>query len=83
MSEGWSARIGSYGKTGPQGKIGTWGRSITYIESVVDVLRSDWITQGPKIDEFEKSLCAYTGAEYAVAVFLNHAETWSEFYLNQ
>lgn len=38
------------------------------IEEVVKVLRSDWITQGPKIKEFEEALCKYTGAKYAVAV---------------
>lgn len=38
------------------------------IESVVKVLRSDWLTQGPMVEKFEKSLCKYTGAKYAVAV---------------
>jgi len=38
------------------------------IAEVTKVLRSDWLTQGPKIAEFEKALCAYTGAKYAVAV---------------
>ncbi len=38
------------------------------IREVTRVLRSDWITQGPKVGEFEKSLCDYTGAKYAVAV---------------
>ena len=38
------------------------------IKEVVKVLRSDRITQGPKVQEFEKALCAYTGAKYAVAV---------------
>ena len=38
------------------------------IQAVVNVLRSDWITMGPKIDEFEQSVCCYTGAQYAVAV---------------
>lgn len=38
------------------------------IEEVVKVLRSDWITQGPKIGEFEEALCEYTGARYAVVV---------------
>lgn len=37
------------------------------IEKVVEVLRSDFITQGPEIDLFEKNLTAYTGAKYAVA----------------
>jgi UDP-4-amino-4,6-dideoxy-N-acetyl-beta-L-altrosamine transaminase len=38
------------------------------IAAVVEVLRSDWITQGPKVDEFEKKVAEYCGAKYAVAV---------------
>lgn len=38
------------------------------IQAVVDVLRSDCLTQGPKIDEFEKKLATYCGAKYAVVV---------------
>lgn len=38
------------------------------INEVEVVLKSDWITQGPKIAEFEKALCEYTGAKYAVCV---------------
>ncbi len=38
------------------------------IDPVVKVLKSDWITQGPKIKEFEAAICGYTGAKYAVAV---------------
>jgi len=38
------------------------------IKAVTDVLRSDWLSQGPKIREFEEALCRYTGAKYAVAV---------------
>ncbi|NLI10082.1 MAG: UDP-4-amino-4,6-dideoxy-N-acetyl-beta-L-altrosamine transaminase [Elusimicrobia bacterium] len=38
------------------------------ISSVSGVLKTDWITQGPKVREFEESLCKYTGAKYAVAV---------------
>ncbi len=38
------------------------------IKSVNSVLKSNWLTQGPKILEFEKSICNYTGAKYAVAV---------------
>ena len=36
------------------------------IKAVVDVLKSGWITQGPKIKEFESTLCKYTGAKYSV-----------------
>lgn len=38
------------------------------IREVTKVLKSDWLTQGPKVKEFEESLCDYTGAKYAVAV---------------
>ncbi|MCX6654501.1 MAG: UDP-4-amino-4,6-dideoxy-N-acetyl-beta-L-altrosamine transaminase, partial [Candidatus Bathyarchaeota archaeon] len=38
------------------------------IASVVKVLKSDWITQGPKVDEFENKVAEYCGAKYAVAV---------------
>ena len=38
------------------------------IAAVVNVLRNGALTQGPVIDEFEKEICAYTGAKYAVAV---------------
>ena len=38
------------------------------IREVIKVLKSDWLTQGPKIKEFEGALCDYTGAKYAVAV---------------
>ena len=38
------------------------------IREVIKVLKSDWLTQGPKIKEFEDALCKYTGAKYAVAV---------------
>ncbi len=37
------------------------------IQSVVDVLRSDWLTTGPKVAEFEEELAARVGAKYAVA----------------
>ena len=38
------------------------------IASVESVLRSDYITCGPKVDELERVLCDFTGAKYAVAV---------------
>jgi perosamine synthetase len=37
------------------------------IQTVVDVLRSDWLTTGPKVAEFEEALAARVGAKYAVA----------------
>ena len=38
------------------------------IDAVVEVLTSDFLTQGPKVPEFESSLLKYTGAKFAVAV---------------
>lgn len=38
------------------------------IQAVVEVLKSDWLTQGPKIKEFEEAFARYIGAIYAVAV---------------
>lgn len=37
------------------------------IKSVIEVLKSDWITQGPKIKEFEEAIAKFVGAKYAVA----------------
>ena len=37
------------------------------IQAVAEVLRSDRVTQGPKIEEFEKALSEYCGARFAVA----------------
>ena len=38
------------------------------LNEIVKVLKSDWITQGPKIQEFEQALAEYCGAKYAVTV---------------
>jgi perosamine synthetase len=37
------------------------------IQAVVEVLRSDWLTTGPKVAEFEEALAAWVGAKHAVA----------------
>ncbi|MED1420445.1 UDP-4-amino-4,6-dideoxy-N-acetyl-beta-L-altrosamine transaminase [Bacillus smithii] len=37
------------------------------IEAVVEVLKSPFLTQGPKIQEFEQKVADYVGAKYAVA----------------
>jgi perosamine synthetase len=37
------------------------------IAAVVDVLRSDWLTTGPKVGEFEEAFAAAVGARHAVA----------------
>ena len=38
------------------------------VRAVASVLKSDFITCGPRVEEMERSLEAYTGAKYAVAV---------------
>jgi UDP-4-amino-4,6-dideoxy-N-acetyl-beta-L-altrosamine transaminase len=38
------------------------------IDAVVEVLKSNLITQGPKVKEFEKKFAEYVGSKYAVAV---------------
>ncbi|MGZ5243962.1 MAG: UDP-4-amino-4,6-dideoxy-N-acetyl-beta-L-altrosamine transaminase [Bacteroidia bacterium] len=38
------------------------------IQAVVETLKSDYLTQGPKIQEFEEKFAAYVSAKYAVAV---------------
>ncbi|GMQ47872.1 UDP-4-amino-4,6-dideoxy-N-acetyl-beta-L-altrosami ne transaminase [Vibrio sp. 10N] len=38
------------------------------IDSVLEVLKSDFLTQGPKVPEFEKALTEHTGAKYALAM---------------
>ncbi|MDA3012808.1 MAG: UDP-4-amino-4,6-dideoxy-N-acetyl-beta-L-altrosamine transaminase [Actinomycetota bacterium] len=37
------------------------------IQAVVEVLRGDWLTQGPTVEHFERAIAEYVGAEYAVA----------------
>jgi perosamine synthetase len=37
------------------------------IAAVVEVLRSDWLTTGPKVAEFEEAFAAFVGAKYAVS----------------
>lgn len=38
------------------------------IDAVSEVLRSSYLTTGPKVEEFEKNLCELTGAKYAVVI---------------
>ncbi|MEX0967233.1 MAG: aminotransferase class I/II-fold pyridoxal phosphate-dependent enzyme [Bacteroidia bacterium] len=49
----------------PYGKQDITNEDIT---AVVEVLKSDYLTQGPKIAEFEEAFASYVGAKYAVAV---------------
>ena len=38
------------------------------IAAVTETLKSDFLTQGPKINEFEEKFAQYIGVKYAVAV---------------
>jgi len=38
------------------------------IKEVIEVLKNDWITQGPKVEQFEKVVADYCDVQYAVAV---------------
>ena len=38
------------------------------IRAIVDTLNSDFLTQGPKVKEFENKFSKYVGSKYAVAV---------------
>jgi len=49
----------------PYGRQNITGKDI---EAVVKVLKSDFLTQGPNIEEFEKAFSKYIGCNYAVAV---------------
>src|SRR6476660_2763940 len=37
-------------------------------QAAYDTILTGWITQGPKVQEFEEKFASYTGASYAVAV---------------
>lgn len=37
------------------------------IRAVVETLRSDWLTTGPRVAEFEEAFAAYVGAKHAVS----------------
>lgn len=37
------------------------------IDAVVEILRSDWLTQGPMVPKFEQAVASYCGASYGVA----------------
>jgi perosamine synthetase len=38
------------------------------VAAIVEALRSDWLTTGPRVDEFEQAVADYVGAGEAVAV---------------
>ena len=38
------------------------------IQTVINILKSDYLTTGPAIEEFEKIVCEYTNTKHAVAI---------------
>ncbi len=38
------------------------------IEAVIEALRSDWLTTGPRVNDFEDAMAAFTGTSHGVAV---------------
>lgn len=38
------------------------------VAAVVSALKSDWLTTGPRVEQFESDFAAYVGARHAVAV---------------
>ncbi|HEY4652390.1 MAG TPA: aminotransferase class I/II-fold pyridoxal phosphate-dependent enzyme, partial [Pontibacter sp.] len=38
------------------------------LDAVIETLQSDFLTQGPKVAQFEQAFASYVGAKYAVAV---------------
>lgn len=37
------------------------------IDEIVETLKSDYLTQGPKVPEFEKAVSSYVGSSFGVA----------------
>lgn len=59
-----------HGGTPVRAKLLPYGRQSlddADIQAVVDVLKSDWLTTGPKIGEFEERFAAWIGAGHAVS----------------
>lgn len=52
------------------------------IDAVVDVLRSDWLTQGPMIKEFEEMVAKYHNCKYAVAFSNGTAALHGAYYVS-
>ena len=45
------------------------------IKAVVEVLRSDWLTTGPKAKEFEQAIADFVGVREAIAVSSGNSGT--------
>jgi perosamine synthetase len=51
------------------------------VEAVVEVLRSDWLTTGPKTEAFETAFADFVGAKHAVAVSSGTAALHAAMYV--
>jgi perosamine synthetase len=59
-----------HGGTPVRNKLLPYGRQsldVADVQAVVEVLKSDWLTTGPKIGEFEERFAAWVGARHAVS----------------
>ena len=59
-----------HGGTPVRGRLLPYGRQSIDdddVQAVVEVLRSDWLTTGPKVNEFEEAFAARLGARFAVS----------------
>jgi perosamine synthetase len=64
-------KLAMYGGSPVRKKLLPYGRQFVDqkdIDAVIDVLRSDWLTTGPSIVEFEKEFASQVGAAHGVAV---------------
>jgi len=50
------------------------------LRAVVRVLKGDWLTTGPTVDEFERKFAKYAGAKHAVAVSSGTAALHAAFF---
>lgn len=65
------AKLAAHGGSPVRAKSLPYGRQSIDdddIAEVVAVLRSDWLTTGPKVEAFERAFADYTGTQHAVAV---------------
>ena len=65
-----AGHLAIHGGTPVRAKLLPYGRQSLNdadIEAVVEVLRSDWLTTGPKIGEFEERFAAWVGSRHAVS----------------
>lgn len=51
------------------------------IQAVVETLRSPFITQGPKVEQFEQAIANYVGANYAIAFANGTAALHGAYYV--